>query len=387
MSKTLEEIITSPSLVRENWLPTELAVREVLAFERRFGSKHLKLACHAALPLILSPELVNLIHLNFLEGEGIPWVAEVDLLLSPLCRPVDEGLYEVEPAIREVLLVELENQFSWERPFELANFLQFYLANKTGLKLRPEIIQTQRWIAQAYIDPDKLVEALNNWLESSLSQEDNRLGLPEQIQLITSLELLAEPLELTNQLTEYQKIANNSRVLAQILYGDEQALRRKIWQEQVDGEIVDIQSMQISSTILMQLMSRNETLTESEDIYRYQKALEVYTFEEFPEQWATTQVQLAVAYLDFISVNRAEHLEQAIFAFEAALQVRTREDFPAHWAEIQNYLGLTYKERIRGEKAENLERAIACCLEAFQVFTLEAFPEDWAKSQNTLGSI
>jgi hypothetical protein len=55
MSKTLEEIITSPSLVRENWLPTELAVREVLAFERRFGLRHLKLACHAALPLILSP--------------------------------------------------------------------------------------------------------------------------------------------------------------------------------------------------------------------------------------------------------------------------------------------------------------------------------------------
>ncbi|TRU24304.1 MAG: hypothetical protein EWV80_11405 [Microcystis aeruginosa Ma_QC_B_20070730_S2] len=139
MSKTLEEIITSPSLVRENWLPTELAVREVLAFERRFGLRHLKLACHAALPLILSPELVNLIHLNFLEGEGIPWVAEVDLLLSPLCRPVDEGLYEVEPAIREVLLVELENQFGWERPFTLAKFLEFYLARKSGLKLRPQI--------------------------------------------------------------------------------------------------------------------------------------------------------------------------------------------------------------------------------------------------------
>jgi hypothetical protein len=141
MSKTLEEIITSPSLVRENWLPTELAVREVLAFERRFGLRHLKLACHAALPLILSPELVNLIHLNFLEGEGIPWVAEVDLLLSPLCRPVDEGLYEVEPAIREVLLVELENQFGWERPFTLAKFLEFYLARKSGLKLRPQIIR------------------------------------------------------------------------------------------------------------------------------------------------------------------------------------------------------------------------------------------------------
>ena len=178
--------------MRENWLPTELAVREVLAFERRFGPRHLKLACHAALPLILSPELVNLIHLNFLEREGIPWVAEVDLLLSPLCRPVDEGLYEVEPAIREVLLVELENQFGWERSFSLARFLQFYLAKKVGLKLRSEIIQTQRWIAQAYLDPDLVVQEMSHLLESSLCQENHILGLSDQIQVTNTIELLSE---------------------------------------------------------------------------------------------------------------------------------------------------------------------------------------------------
>ena len=228
MSKTLEEIITSPSLVRENWLSTELAVREVLEFERRFGPKHLKLACHAALPLILSPELVNLIHLNFLEGEGIPWVAEVDLLLSPLCRPVDKGLYEVEPAIREVLLVELENQFAWERPFELANFLQFYLANKMGLKLCPQIIQTQRWIAQAYLDPDSLVEEIRHSLDANLSEEDNKFGLPAQIQVINILELLVEPLEATNKREEYQYLVDNSRLLAQLIYEDEQQLEGKI---------------------------------------------------------------------------------------------------------------------------------------------------------------
>lgn len=124
MTKNLEEIINSPSLVRQSWLSTDVAVREVIAFEQRFGTKHLMLACHAALPSILSPELVNLIHLNFLEKENIPWEAEVDLLLSSLCRPLDDGLYEVEPSIREVLLVELEDNFGWERPFSLAKFLQ-----------------------------------------------------------------------------------------------------------------------------------------------------------------------------------------------------------------------------------------------------------------------
>lgn len=261
MSKTLEAIISAPSLVREQWLSSELAVREVLAFERRFGSKHLMLACHAALPLILTPELLNLIHINFLEEEQIPWVAEVDFLLSPLCRPIDESLFEVEPAIREVLLVELENQFGWERPFALANFLQFYFAHKSGLKLGLEIIRTQRWIAQAYINPDNLIEELTDLLESSLSEEDNLHSLPEQIQLTTTLELLTEPLERANYREEYRYLVSNLRVLAQLLYGDEQCLKQTIKQEQAQGEIVAKALIVLSPLIRTQLLGKEEEET------------------------------------------------------------------------------------------------------------------------------
>ncbi len=221
MSKTsLQAVIASPSLVREQWLSTELAVRFVLAFERRFGSKHLKLACHAALPLILTPELMNLIRINFLEEEQIPWVAEVDFLLSPLCRPIGEGLYEVEPSVREVLLVELEN-FDWERPFQLAEFLGLYLDTKSDLPQREEVTRTQRWIALAYLNPDKVIKKLTALEKSSLFPPDRLQGLPGQIQLATILEILAEPLEATNLQQEYQYLVHDSRVLAQLLYGDE----------------------------------------------------------------------------------------------------------------------------------------------------------------------
>lgn len=254
MSKTLEEIIAAPSLVREQWLSPELAVREVLAFERRFGSKHLMLACHAALPLILTPELLNLIHINFLEEEQIPWVAEVDFLLSPLCRPIDEGLFEVEPSIREVLLVELENQFGFERPFGLAKFLQVYLAHKSGWKQRSEVTRTQQWIAQAYINPDQVIDDLTNLLESSLSEENYLLSLPKQIQVATTLEVLAEPLERINQRREYQYLIGNSRALAQILYGDEQELKQAIKQEVAEGDIVARALMLLSPFMLKQLI-------------------------------------------------------------------------------------------------------------------------------------
>jgi len=219
MSKTFEDIITAPSIVREQWLSPELAVREVLAFERRFGSKHLMLACHAALPLILTPELLNLIHINFLEEEQISWVAEVDFLLSPLCRPIDESLFEVEPSIREVLLVDMENQFGFERPLRLAEFLQFYLEHKSGLKQRSEITRTQQWIAQAYIEPDRVIEELLDLQESDLSQPDYLVSVSEQIQIINILEILAEPLERANQQTKYKYLINNSRVVAQSIYG------------------------------------------------------------------------------------------------------------------------------------------------------------------------
>jgi subtilisin family serine protease len=231
MSQIFERIINTPNLVREQWLSTELAVQEVLAFERRFGSKHLMLACHAALPLIVSSEIVNLVRINFLEEEKIPWIAEVDFLLSPLCRQIDEGLYEVEPSIREVLLLELENQFNWERPFKLAEFLSVYLKKKPNRNQRSEITLTQSCIAQAYLNPDALIEKITNSLKKQLS-------FPDQIQIVNLLEIIGEPLERSNRQDDYQYLVINSRILTQKLYGDEQELLNLInSQEFADAEI------------------------------------------------------------------------------------------------------------------------------------------------------
>ena len=131
MAKKLESIIANPSLIRDQWLSPELAVRTMLVFKRHFGQKHLELACHAALPSILTPELINLIHINFLNDLEIDWIAEMDFLLSPLCHSIEEEVYEVEPCVREVLLLEMENLYGEERAEEIkkeiAKFLWVYL--------------------------------------------------------------------------------------------------------------------------------------------------------------------------------------------------------------------------------------------------------------------
>ena len=72
-------------------------------------------------------------------------------------------------------------------------------------------------------------------------------------------------------------------------------------------------------------------------------------------------------------------MEAAIKAYEAALTVRTREAFPQDWAQTQNNLAIAYSDRIKGSKADNLEAAIKAYEAALTVFTREAFPQDWAQ--------
>ncbi len=128
--------------------------------------------------------------------------------------------------------------------------------------------------------------------------------------------------------------------------------------------------------------SRAENLERA--IAFYEAALTVRTLEDFPEQWATTQNNLANAYRNRINGSRADNLERAIAFYEAALTVRTLEDFPEQWAETQNNLANAYLYRINGLRADNLEQAIAFYEAALTVRTLEDFPEDWATTQNNL---
>ncbi|WP_287267312.1 tetratricopeptide repeat protein [Moorena sp. SIO3A2] len=88
-------------------------------------------------------------------------------------------------------------------------------------------------------------------------------------------------------------------------------------------------------------------------------ALEVRTREAFPIDWAMTQNNLGNAYLERITDQKAQNLEDAIACYQLALSVFTREAFPIDWAMTQNNLGNAYSERITDQKAQNLEEAFA----------------------------
>ena len=119
----------------------------------------------------------------------------------------------------------------------------------------------------------------------------------------------------------------------------------------------------------------------------YEAALTVYTLENFPEKWAGTQNNLALAYYSRINGSRADNLERAIASYTAALTVYTLDAFPEDWEMTQNNLGLAYSNRIMGDKAQNIELAKKCYENALTVRTLEAFPQEYTETLFNLGNL
>jgi Zn-dependent metalloprotease len=88
--------------------------------EYRFG--HFIMAAYAAVPALLTPDLLYKIWLNFNQYQwgkkpiAIHRVAVSDILLSPLCREVGYELYEMDENIRNVFLkwLEIESSGTWK---------------------------------------------------------------------------------------------------------------------------------------------------------------------------------------------------------------------------------------------------------------------------------
>jgi CHAT domain-containing protein len=124
-----------------------------------------------------------------------------------------------------------------------------------------------------------------------------------------------------------------------------------------------------------------------------QSALEVYTYDSFPEYWAMTQYNLGRAYYELGLIYRttrhekvAENLETAIQCYQSALKVYTRKQFPHDWAIVKNSLGLAYRERMQGN-SKDMEEAIRCFHAALEIYTCEKFPEDYANTNFNLGLV
>jgi hypothetical protein len=132
----------------ENRAPTAIAQAEfepaalmVKRFVRRFDNESYRmLAHHAALPLILTPELVNYLRNAFLRGLNppLPWIAEADLLLSDLCDQVGYDQYAMKPPVRSYLIAEMRERLGPKPMQDIARLVLNYIQHQKRAKTEIE---------------------------------------------------------------------------------------------------------------------------------------------------------------------------------------------------------------------------------------------------------
>jgi hypothetical protein len=181
------------------------AYQELMSFAKEYGEGALRLAMHAAVPQGFRSELLHLLRLNFIPESLGGSVLEADVLLAPLCEDMGGGYYQFDPEIRRLLLDSLIEAYMAEpvsRLCQVANFLlQYmeYLEHGTYGKQDPlwqDYLETQRWIALAFLDPD----AAAAQLAAALSQ------IEETSDVVTRIRLGGLPSALSTPLVRHRKL-------------------------------------------------------------------------------------------------------------------------------------------------------------------------------------
>ncbi|MBD2483220.1 formylglycine-generating enzyme family protein [Planktothrix sp. FACHB-1365] len=171
------------------------ATSRINSFTQEYGNSHLNLACHAAFPLTLTPDLLYRLWKQFLvpNDPKLPWYAVADILLSDLCQPVEEELielYEIETDIRNQLLIKLKDQEGEQRLEELSSFMIEYLKKQLKPQLPhwlKSLYERQQWVALAYTDQqDKAVQELANILKQAYL-DNNKAELVQWSELAETL--------------------------------------------------------------------------------------------------------------------------------------------------------------------------------------------------------
>ena len=193
-------------------LTQELAKQQVERFVARFEPCYRYLACHCALPLVLTPELVNYIRVQFLLNSEVPWIAEADLLLSELCRPVGYELYAMTPAVRSNLLAqfnqrEFQQKFGTNRLKSVAQLLMDYVTYlmRTHPASRQAEFKAQQWAAMVYLDEHRTTaeEEIATALQGLVKREKN--GQAELARLQRLIEQFKPQLSQYESLREFAK--------------------------------------------------------------------------------------------------------------------------------------------------------------------------------------
>ena len=129
---------------------------------------------------------------------------------------------------------------------------------------------------------------------------------------------------------------------------------------------------------------REENLSHA--IMYFEQALQIYTLEATPSEYAMTQNYLGNVYADRQTGDWTKNLLHAIECYKAALTVYTSQTAPYEYADVYNHLGLVYHDLPIGNRSNHLANAIDCYQRALAIYALRPLSLDYAMVQNNLGN-
>ncbi|OKH15650.1 hypothetical protein NIES592_06110 [Fischerella major NIES-592] len=163
---------------------------------------------------------------------------------------------------------------------------------------------------------------------------------------------------------------------AQVLYTE--AL--PILQEFASSE--EVAEAQMNYGLVLQSLVPFNMAKIEDSIQVYQAALGVFTWENYPQEYAILHNNIAIAYLSMSGGLQQQYLFEglAVQTFEAALKHINIIDHPREYGMLQNNLGNALQYLPSSHPLDNLVRAIAAYDQALKVRNLQDTPIEYANT-------
>jgi tetratricopeptide (TPR) repeat protein len=171
---------------------------------------------------------------------------------------------------------------------------------------------------------------------------------------------------------------SNPQLLVQAKESYEEAL--PILQE--FAEPVEVAETQLNLGLVLQSLVPHNLARMTDSIQAYHEALRVFTWQEYPQEYAILHNNIAIAYLSMPMSSEREYLRQglAVQSFEAALEHINIIDHPREYAMLQNNLGNALQYLVSSHPIDNNLRAISAYDEALKVRNAKDAPVEYANT-------
>jgi DNA-binding NtrC family response regulator/DNA-directed RNA polymerase specialized sigma24 family protein len=213
---------------------------------RRFDESYRLLAYYAAMPLILTPDLLHFLSNRFLRGKA-PWVAEVDLLLSDICNQVGHEQFMMDASARAYLLSDMAKVIGAHKLQEAARLLISYVRHlyRSQSYFSEQELQAQQWGAMAFIGDQResvvreIAASVRNNMDIIASQQKPGGDVNSRHELVRLSGVLAM---MRPQLNEFPELLNYSSIISKLLTSPNTQLKEELSQEDLDRpvQVLDI---------------------------------------------------------------------------------------------------------------------------------------------------